>query len=623
MSVPRSWKIRIIDVMKSLSLLIIFLLVVLAVPAHAQNASFTASVDKNRVAIGEQFELTFTLEGSGGGSTFVPPPFNDFMLLSGPNQSTNMQFINGSMSSSVTYSYVLQPKAQGKFTIGPASIVSNGKQLRTQPITVEVAKGAPQQAQRGGGQQQNNQQEDLSRQIGDNLFLRVTVDRAKVYQGEQLTATYKIYTRVNVANYEMTKVPSLTGFWNEDLDVPKQIQLTTETLNGKQYRVGILKKVALFPQRAGTIELDPMEVQCVVQVQTRRRSNDLFDQFFNDPFFGSVSNVNYKVRSEPLKVSVQPLPANAPKGFTGAVGKFTIETWLDKHEAKTNDPITMRVKISGRGNLKLVEAPSFTVPPDLDRYDPKISDNIDRQGGLISGSRTFEYLLIPRHPGDQKIASFPFSYFDIEKKSYVTYNSPDFSISVARGNEPVASNVTGVSKEDVKLLGEDIRFIKSGDLALVRKGETFYGSPVFLFLSMSPFAVFVGFLLIVRRREKVLGDVALLKNRKARKLAQRQLSRAKKFLEASKKEEFYAEVSRALWGYISNKLNIPPADLSTDVMQQSLATHHVAEDVIGKFTATIQQCEFARFAPSTDSMEMGKVYEGAVQLISDIEDQLR
>ncbi len=592
---------------------------ILVTGASAQDLTFSASVDKNIVAAGEQFTLTFTLTGSSGGQGFRPPSLADFLVASGPNESTSMSIINGSVSSSISYGYILQARAEGKFTVGPATIQAGGRQLSSQPVTITVSKGAPQAKKQSGGYSDT----DVGRQIGDNLFLKVTLDKTRVYQGEQVTATYKIYTRVSVANYAISKTPSLTGFWSEDLDIPKQVQLTTEVVNGRQYRVGILKKVALFPQRSGTLSVDPMEVECVVQVQTRRRSNDLFDQFFNDPFFGNFSNVNYKVRNEPEKVTVQPLPPDAPQGFSGAVGKYTVEAWLDKQQVKTNDPVTLRVKISGTGNLKLLEAPQVVLPSDVERYDPKISDNIATQGDRIGGSRTFEFLMIPRHAGELKIPSFPFSFYDVEKRNYQTFHSPEFTMNVAKGAEIVSSSAEGISKEDVKLLGEDIRFIKSGDVPLHRIGERFVGSPAFFALSVGPFVAFFGFLVYVRRRERVMGNVVMLRNRKARKIALRRLDAAKKFLDGKMREEFYAEISRALWGYIGDKLGIPPADLSIEGVSTTLRGRSVPEDSVARLAATIERCEFERFAPSADSARMDDVYHGAVDLISSIEDHLR
>jgi len=584
---------------------------------------FTASVDRNKLATGEQFELTFMLEGAGGGNNFRPPQLNNFNILSGPNQSTNFSFNNGQSSSSVSYSYVLQARAEGKQTIGAATIQVNGKTFQTQPITIEVTKGEPQAKQQPRGKQQQGEA-DIAQQIGDNLFLRVTVDKPKCYQGEQITATYKIYTRINITNYGVNKVPALTGFWSEDLEVPKQIQLTNEVINGKQYRVGILKKVALFAQRSGTLELDPMEVECVVQVQTKQRSNNIFDQFFNDPFFGSARNVNYKVKSEPARVNVLPLPQdNVPPGFTGAVGTFTMDAWLDKKETKTNEAVTLKIKITGSGNLKLLQDPSPVIPPDIEKYEPKISDNISSKGNVISGSRSFEYLLIPRHAGDLKIASFPFTYFNVAKKAYVTLNSPDFSLSVGKGTNAESTPVSGISKEDVKLIGEDIRFIKSGATSFSPKGDRLFGSITFYALSISPIVAFIGFVAFMRKRERFLGDILAVKNKKARKIAQQRLSAAKTFLTAKKREEFYNEIARALWGYVSDKLGIPPSDLTIDSIKSTLEQRGVPAETVTKLASTFEQCEFARFAPSSDSTQLDTMYNEATTLISTIEDNVR
>lgn len=585
----------------------------------AQSVSFTASVDRNRVAVGEGFEITFALNGASAGKNFRAPTFANLQIVSGPNQSTNMQFINGVVSSSISYSYVAVAQTPGKLTIGPATIEYEGKPLATQPVVIEVTKAGSQPKQQGA----QTTDADPGQQIGENLFLKVVIDKQRVFLGEQITATYKIYTRVSVVNYNLTRVPSLTGFWSEDLEVPKQVQLSTETVDGTQYRVGVLKKVALFPQRAGTLELDPMEVECVVQVQTRRRSNDLFDQFFQDPF-GNVRNVNHKVKSEPVRITVSPLPAgNSSAQFRGAVGQFSLQAWLDKTETKTDEPVTMKVKISGTGNIKLLEAPAINVPPDIERYEPKLTDNIGKEGERISGSRTFEYLLIPRHPGEQRIPPIAITYYDPKKKSYVTLTSQPFTLRVAKGSELASGAVPGVSKEDIKLLSEDIRFIKSGEVTFRKKSEMFVGSPMFYFLSATPLLAFAGMAFVAKRREKQLGDVVSFRNRKARKMAQQRLVVAKKYLEQKSDEQFYAETSKALWGYVSDKLSIQPADLSIERMRIAMIDRKVSQETVDQLTSTIQLCEFARFAPSADSSQRGHVYKQSVELLSTIEDQIR
>lgn len=576
------------------------------------DTTFTASVDRPQVALGDYFEITFTLSGSTGGGNFHPPDFSNFVVASGPNQSTSMQIVNGAVSSSVSYSYALQPRAEGKFTIGPAWIEVGGKRLQTQAVTIEAVKGSAQPARPG----RSSQALDASSQLAGNVLLKAAVDNTRVYQGEQITVSYKVYTRVQILNYNVTKAPAWTGFWSEDLSMPKQIEMSTETIDGKQYAVGVLRKVALFPQRSGRLDLDPMEIE--VTVPLRRQSSDFFDQFFN-----STQPVNYKTASARVQVTVLPLPENVPAGFHGAVGKFQMEAYMDKQQVKANDPVTLKVKISGRGNLKLLEAPELSIPPDVEHFEPKISNSIAPEGALIAGSRTFEYLLIPRHAGNQEIPPFSFSYFDTDQKRFVSLRSPGFVIKVDRGAEGEASPAAGMSREDVRLLGEDIRFIKSGSVTFRRKGESFTGSALFYVLVLSPPFVFVLFLAMLKRREKELSDVFALRSRKARKTAQQRLAKAKKLLHEKKQEEFYAEVSRALWGYLSDRFGIPIAEMNRDRVQSELHARSVTPETAAGILSTMDRCEFARFAPGIDATLGEQVFHGAVDLITNIEDQLR
>ena len=368
------------------SMLIVVTLLLMTGDGVAQDATFTASVDKNPVGMGDQFTLSLVLTsaGMGAGKNLQLPDLGRFRVMSGPNQSQSMQFINGAVSSSLTYSYVLQPKEIGKFTIGGASIEVGGKVYTTTPFVLEVVKGAPKP------RQEQNVQVDAKSQIGDNLFIRAVVDKSHVIQGEQINLSFKLYTRISVANYGIERNPSMTGFWTEDIEIPKNIALSTETINGKQYRVGIIRRIALFPTQSGTLEISPMEVQTTVHVQSR--SLDPFDSFFRDPFGQTFA---YKTRSEPVKIKVDPLPPGAPVGFKGAIGRFTMRTTVDKTDAKTNEPLSLKVSISGTGNIKVLESPEVDLPRDFEQYSPKVSDNINRQEDRISGTKTFEYLLIP------------------------------------------------------------------------------------------------------------------------------------------------------------------------------------------------------------------------------------
>lgn len=585
-----------------------------------EEVKFTATADRSAMAMGEQLEVEFRLDGTQSGANFVPPDFRDFVVLSGPNQSTNFQMINGAVSSSVSWGYVLQPRREGSLTIGPATVEYRGNRYTTSSLAVTVSKASARPAQKAP----SGQDADLAAQIGDNLFLRVELDKRSAFQGEQITATYRIYTRVNVVNYNLSKVPTYTGFWSEELEVPQQVQLTTETYQGKQYRVGVLKKVALFPQRSGTLDLGPMDIECVVQVQTRRRSNDIFDQFFNDPFFGNARNVNHTVSTKPERIVVRPLPGGAPEGFGGAVGRFTMEAWPDREEVTENEPVTFRVKVSGSGNLRLLGAPELRVSGDFDRYDPKVSDQIGKGRTTVSGSRTFEYLLVPRHAGRQKIPPVAFSYFDPGKGSYATLRSREFTIAVAKGEAGAVGEAGGgPGREDVKLLGEDIRFIKSDDPSLARRGDRFAGSPFFFAMAAAP-ALFLGlFLVVVRRREAMLGDVAGLRSRRARNVARKRLAHAKRLLASNDGEAFYTEVSRALWGYGADKLGIPPAGLALEAVCAGLSKRGASDASIAELSGLVSQCDFARFAPDSGHRGMEEMYERAEKLILGLEETLR
>lgn len=594
------------------------LLFVLAVSsAVAEEASFEASVDKNPVGFGDQFTLTLLLKnaGAGGGKGLQLPELSKFHIMSGPNQSSSMQFINGVVSSSVTYSYILQPKEIGKFTIGAASIDAGGKICKTAPIVLEVIKGAPRQKAPA------NTPADVSGQIGDNLFLRGIVDKSHVMQGEQINLTFKLYTRVSVSNYAVAKNPSMTGFWSEEVEIPKNIPLSTETLNGKQYRVGMLRRLALFPTQSGTLEISPMEVQTTVQVQTR--SLDPFDAFFRDPFGQAV---NYVAKSAPVKITVDPLPSGAPADFKGAVGRFSMRATADKTTTKTNEPISLKVTISGTGNVKLLESPEVELPKDFEQYSPKVSDNINRKQERISGTKTFEYLLIPRYPGRKVIKPVSFSYFDLAKREYVNLKSDQLELNVEQGPASAAPLVVGSSREDIRLLSQDIRFIKVAHHGFARQGEYVHTSVTFIVLLLLPLGGMVAAFLFARQRQVLMADEAGVRNRRAAKIAQKGLKNAERLLKATKgagsqpKLEFYAEVSSALYKYLGSKLNIQQAEMSIEGALSELAKRSIEGERSASLKSLLELCEMARFAPTSLNVSaMQQTYDQAKQLITDLE----
>ncbi|MGA9119127.1 MAG: BatD family protein [Bacteroidota bacterium] len=590
---------------------------------RAQEPALRASVDKNPVGLGDEFTLTFVLNNAGmnGGKDMRLPDLNRFRMLSGPNQSSSVQFVNGSMSSSVSYSYVLQPKEIGKTTIGSATIEAAGKTLHSDPIILEVVKGAPAPKQ--------SAPQEVTTNIGDNLFVKAAVSRTHVLQGEQITLTFKLYTRLTVMNYAVEKTPTMIGFWGEDVETPKDIQLSTETINGKQYRVGIIKKMALFPTQSGTLEISPMVVQTQIQVPAPR-SLDPFDAFFRDPF-GRTSN--YTAQSEPVKIIVDPLPPGAPPDFKGAIGQFAMSTSLDKKSTRTNEPVSFKVTVSGTGNIKLLEAPTLELPSDFEQYSPKITENINRQGERVSGSKVFEYLLIPRYPGLKIIKPLTFSYFDLAKREYVRLRSPEIDLNVEQGTAPALPVVAGGNREDVRLLSQDIRFIKVREAGFRREGEYLYNTPLFVVLLILPFVGVAGSVVYARNRRAILTDAAGYRNRKAIGIARKRLKVAERLLkETSPKAgamatvgpRFYSEVAGALWQYLGDKLAIPQAEFSVDRATRALEDHGAPSESIASLRSLLETCDLIRFAPtSIDRIGMQQTYDEASRIIVELEQTLR
>jgi hypothetical protein len=585
--------------------------------ASGQDPTLTATVSKNPVGNGEQFTITYTVNANG--NNFVAPAMTDFNVLSGPNQSFSTQFINGQMSQTINLTYYLQAKSEGTFNLGPATIISGGKKIVSNPLTIKVVKGAP-QAQAGS---------DYKEVTSDNLFIRSSVDKTSVYQGESLVATYKIYTKVNIVNYAIPRMPTFTGFWTQDMPMPGQIQLHNETVNGVTYSVGELRKVLLFPQQSGTLVIDPMEVECIarIPVKRNRQSNDPFDifndPFFNDPFFGSgARDVKAMIKSAPVKVTVKPLPDGAPASFNGAVGKFSFEATLDKKVTKTNEPVSLKIKISGKGNLKLINAPELNIPSDIETYDPKVGENVSATEGGTSGTKTFEYLLIPRHQGTYDIEPVSFSFFDLDKKQYVSFSSPKFELKVDKGNDETAVT-SGASKADIQVLGNDIRFIRTGPLRINTSGNTFYLSPLFYLSLILPFLLFIGAIIYRQRMQALNSNQGLVKSRKANKMAKKRLAVAGKLLGEKDKVKIYDEIFRALWGYISDKLGIPPADLSKESAAAALKKKNISDDSVNTLISTLDYCEFARFAQSSGDVSPEKAYKDAIDIITRIEDEIK
>lgn len=575
--------------------------------------SFVATVDNNKVAENDRFQLQFTFEGKNlnGLKNFNPPSLKEFRVLSGPNQSTSMQIINGVSSSSLTLSYILMPNTTGSFTIGSASIQSEGQTYTTSPIKITVIKGSQKP------KDENNSSGVSNQEIAENLFIRASIDKNKVYQGEQVTVTYKLYTRLNIAaQMSVDKLPQYQGFWAEELETARNISFGNEVIDGKQYKVGLLKRVALFPSQSGKLEVTPFELTIPIQIQKKKNPNNVWDDFFGDPF-GRSEIVEYPAKSNTLKVEVIPLPENnKPASFRGAVGNFDFMASIDKQKTKTNEPITLKFDISGTGNLKLLELPPFELPNGFEKYDPKTDEQINRSG-KIGGTKKAEYLLIPIIAGAREIPAIEFSYFDPETKSYKTIRSKSFSVEIEQGQ---GSAEDYADQQNILQLDSDIRYIKTKFDDIELKSDTLLLNPGFWAASAIP--MIAAFVLIgwKRKQDKLSGNQQLLRYSKAEKVARKRFKTAKKLLDVKNIELFYSEISQALFGYLEDKFHIPKSEFTLDRAADELLKRNIKPELVDKMKTNAQKCEFIRFAPGTNpSQAMNEMYQAFSDVVIDIE----
>ncbi|MEI6750614.1 MAG: BatD family protein, partial [Bacteroidota bacterium] len=520
---------------------------ILFVKLEAQEVQFVGSAN-SVVETGEQFRLTYTLNTEG--SNFIGPAIQNFSMLAGPSQSSSssVQYINGRVmqSSTISFTFILQAIQPGTYTLSGASVVVNGKKIQSNPVTIKVVKGNSSSPQGNS----NNTPEAGANLDGNDLFLKAVPSKSNPLQGEQITVTYKLYTRVPVSLNGIDKIPSYEGFWSQDLikDKDKYAQYN-ETINGQKYMVAEIRKVALFPQKGGKLLIDPLQIDIVAQLQTKKKRNSFndpfFDNFFNDSFFGSsVQNVKKTLRSNSVTVNVKPLPAQVrPADFSGAVGSFELKPSIDRKELKANEALTLRLNISGKGNLNLIEKPNVVFPPDFEAYDPKIIDNISYTANGVSGSRTFEYLVIPRNPGEFIIKPASFSYFDLAKNTYVRLQSPQYTIKVQKGDGSEANiTISSANQEDIKYLGQDIRFIRSAPFELTPVGKYFFGSDLYYLLLVLPALLFAVMIFVWKNQIKKRSDIAFMRNKKATRIATSRLKKANTYLKEAKQEAFYNEI---------------------------------------------------------------------------------
>ncbi len=587
---------------------------------HAQKIS--VQVSANKVQVGAAFQVMFTANAQP--STYTPPNFNGFDVFSGPNVSQSTQIMNGSMSQSFMISFLIAAKKEGKLQIGPMQMVINGQNVASTPVPIEATKGAVppgQQQSAQSGQNQNPAEQD-TKVSGDEVFVKTTVSKTKCYIGEQVMVTQKIYSRLDLRGFQNIKFPSYNGFWSQQPEGVPNVQLQIENLDGVNYYVGEFNKTYIFPQRTGALTIDPTEVECVVRKQSNKKPRNIFEQFFGGSAF---EDVVVKAFSKKIKIDVMDVPeADKPLNFSGGVGSLNYKVEANKQSLKANDAFNLKITISGRGNLKLLEAPKLTLPQSFESYEPKVTENISNTGG-VSGSKTYNYLIIPRDPGDFVLSGLDFSYFDLDKKKYVTIPSPEIKITVKPGDgkSNASAQVFDHLKQEIKETENDIRFIKKGEFVLQKGDAEFFNSSAHLFLISLPLILFAGAIGYRSYYIKQNSDVVAVKGRKAASFAKKKLVNAEKQMQQNNKEAFYTEVINALNSYLGNKFNIPVADLSRDNITKELQRRQIKPDTQIKLFDTIDQCEYAKYAPGAVSGDLQLVYKNTVDLILDIESELK
>lgn len=588
----------------------------------SDDVTFTSSAP-DVVVVGDQFRLTYTINTQKV-RDFRAPSIKGFDVLMGPSRTTfsNTQIINGKMSSEkgITFTYILMANTAGDFSIPGATAEVDGKSVRSNPVSVKVL--PPDQDNASGSASGKGSAASSEASVSDkDLFILSTASKTTVYEQEAFLLTYKIYTREPQMGFENVKLPDFKGFHSQEIERPANARWSQEHYKGRNYYTTVYRQFVLFPQQSGKLTIEPARFDATISKVVR--TADPFDAFFN----GGAGRVNVrKVLTTPeLAITVNPLPSGKPEGYCGGVGEFSISSSINSQDVKTNDAVTVKLVISGTGNLKLVSTPEVKFPEDFEVYDPKVDDNQVRlSSNGLTGNKVIEYLAIPRHAGTYKIPAVTFSYFDIRSKSYKTLHTEAYTLNVAKGagnSEQVVASFT--NKEDLKVLGEDIRYIRLGVSELSARGKYFYNTLGYWLYYIIPVLLLLVAFVVFRKQAAENANVARMKTKKANKVATRRMKQAGKLLAANQKEAFYDEVLKALWGYTSDKLNIPVSQLSKDNIEENLRAHGVSEELITDFIGVLNQCEFARFAPGDENQAMDNLYGAAVQVISKMENSIK
>ena len=598
-------------------IILFFILISTVVGAWADNITFSANAPEVVVS-GDQFRLSFTIN-SQKVRDFRAPSIKGFEVLMGPSRSTQYQNYNGVVTNSITFTYILMAEKEGTYTIPGATIVADGNNYTSNSVEIKVLPPDQSSSTGNGNSARSSRNQANSGKISEKeLFMTATASKTNVYEQEAILLTYKVYTQVNLTALD-GDIPDLKGFHTQEVELPNQKTYSLEHYNGRNYNTLVWRQLVLFPQQTGKIEIPSVTFEGTVSQMVA--SADPFDAFFNG---GNYVNIKKNLVTPKLTINVKELPAGKPANFSGGVGEFTLSSSINTQELKTNDAVTIKLVISGTGNMKLINTPEVGFPQDFEIYDPKVDNKFNLTRNGLSGNKVIEYLAIPRHAGTYTIPPIEFSYFDLKSQSYKTLKTDAYTLNVAKGegnSDQVVANFT--SKEDLKVLGQDIRYIKTGDTQLTKKDDYFFGSTGYYLWYIIPLGLFIALLAINRKQAMENANVAKVRTKKANKVATKRMKNAGKLLTEKKSEAFYDEVLKALWGYISDKLSMPVSQLSKDNIEEELQKHQVAEELIKEFINNLNECEFARYAPGNQDEKMDKIYSSAIDVISKMENSIK
>ena len=587
----------------------------------ADDVTFVASAPKS-VVLGQHFRLTYTVNTTDAKEPVIAD-MPDFDILSGPNISTQQSYssVNGKTTSSVsvTFTYILLPKSEGEFTIQPAKINAKGKDITSNSLSIKVLPEdkASSAAQNGDRRQGGNTSANIS---NDDLFMRATLSKTKVYEQEAVLLTYKVYSAVNLTNLSFP-TPELKGFNIQEVELPQEKQFELEHYNGRNYNTIVWRQFVLFPQQSGKLEIPSLDFEAVVAVQNRR-SVDPFEMMFSG--FSGYVEVKKVLKTKPLSLEVEKLPFGKPADYSGGVGEFTIGSTINNTKLKTNSEFTLKVIVKGTGNMRLLGNPQFELPTEFESYDPVIENNFRLTANGFKGEKVYEYLITPKASGTYTIPSAHLSFFNTSTGSYETLKTQEYTVEVEKGSEAAVTLIdnTQINKEKGKVLASDIRHIKYGDEGKAEKSIFFGSSRYMLSYAISLLLVLL-FLVIYRKKVAENANTSLVRTKKANKVATRRLKVAKTLMKENKVNEFYDEILKAMWGYTSDKLSIPMSQLSKENIASTLLSRGVSDELVTEFQEILSEGEFARYAPGDKEAAMEKLYTMSINVISKMENSIK